>query len=116
MLRKATWPLLLLLLVSTQIFATACDARCGVMASMATQGEMTGMSHCPGMSSDSSSATFTGSTFLATGHCICEICKSDAPLIQKRTLYDFGATPLLKYATIAARECDAPLSAIGRCS
>jgi len=62
MARKATWSLLLLLLVNIQAFASACDVRCGTMAYMNSAGQMVGTAHCQGMASRTLTGTVSPGT------------------------------------------------------
>src|SRR5487761_1045134 len=91
---KATWSLLLLLLVSVQAFAAACDVRCGTMAIMDASSHMSGMNHCHGMVSRSLAGS-TAVTVLATSQpCASHICKSGWVFLQSPVAYELGASSL----------------------
>ena len=87
MVRKTTWSLLLLLLVSVQAFASACDVRCGTMALMGSS--MVGMDHCQGMASQTVSDDAAAYTVMPSQPCASHICKNDWSLLSRAT-YEFG--------------------------
>jgi hypothetical protein len=90
MVRKTTWSMLLLLLVSVQAFASACDVRCGAMALMGgSAGPRVGMAHCQGMASQTVSDDAAAYTVMPSQPCASHICKNDW-LLLSRTTYEFG--------------------------
>lgn len=101
MLRKATWAMLFLLLVSTQVFAATCEIRCGAMASAAMRVEMTNMAGCPGMSP--ASGCRQDPAFRAADHCTSHICENDTALIQNRNVSDVDSAPSFIHGYIAVQ-------------
>ena len=91
MVSKTTWSMLLLLLVSIQAFAAACDVRCGAMALMDSAGPMAGMAHCQGMASLAGHEAVN--TVTASQPCASHICKNDWAL-QSRAVREFGLSSL----------------------
>jgi hypothetical protein len=93
MVRKTTWSMLLLLLVSVQAFASACDVRCGAMALMGSAGPMVGMAHCQGMASQPRADQEAVNTAPPSQPCASHICKNDWAL-QSRAVHEFGLSSL----------------------
>ncbi|MHB2006580.1 MAG: hypothetical protein ACYDBH_01295 [Acidobacteriaceae bacterium] len=93
MVRKTTWSMLLLLLVSMQAFASACDVRCGAMALMGSAGPMVGMAHCQGMASRPLPGHEAVDTAAPSQPCTSHICKNDLA-VQSRALHEFGLSTL----------------------
>ncbi len=93
MVRKITWSMLLLLLVSMQAFASACDVRCGAMALMDSAGPMVGMAHCQGTASRPLAGHEGVNTATPSQPCTSHICKNDWAL-QSRAVYEFGLSSL----------------------
>ena len=89
MVRKTTWSLLLLLLVSVQAFASTCDVRCGAMALTGSAGQTVSMAHCQGMASSSLAGHEAVDTATPSQPCTSHICKNDW-LLLSRTTYEFG--------------------------
>lgn len=79
----------MLLLVSVQAFASACDVRCEAMALMGSPGPMVGMDHCPGMASDAVTGDSGSSKVRPPQPCADHICKNDWSLLS-RAEYEFG--------------------------
>ncbi len=93
MVRKTTWSMLLLLLVSMQAFASACDVRCGAMALMDSAGRMVGMARCQDMASQPRGDQEAVNTATPSQPCASHICGNDWAL-QNRAVYEFGLSPL----------------------
>ena len=93
MVRKTTWSLLLLLLVSVQAFASACDVRCGAMALMDPAGPMVGMEHCQGMASQPRADYEAVDTATPSQPCAGHICQNDWLLLSRIT-YEFSLSSL----------------------
>ncbi len=93
MVRKTTWSMLLLLLVSMQAFASACNVRCGVMALMDSAGPMVGMAHCQGMASRPLPGHKAVDTAAPSKPYTSHICKNDWAL-QSRAVHEFGLSTL----------------------
>ena len=93
MVRKTTWSMLLLLLVSMQAFASACDVRCGAMTLMDSAGPMVGMAHCQGMASRPLPGHEAVDTAAPSQPCASHICKNDWTL-QNRAVHEFGLSTL----------------------
>jgi len=93
MVRKTTWSMLLLLLVSMQAFASACDIRCGTMALMDSAGPMVGMAHCQGMASRPLAGHEAVDTATPSQPCTSHICKNDWSL-QSRVVHELGLSSL----------------------
>ena len=93
MVRKTTWSMLLLLLVSMQAFASACDVRCGVMALTGSAGEMVRMAHCQGMASRPLAGHEAVDTATPSQPCTSRICKNDWSL-QNRVVHELGLSSL----------------------
>lgn len=96
---KATWSLLLLLLVSVQAFAAACDVRCGAMVGMNSANHMSSMAHCPGMASQSVSAHQAILAIAPSQPCASQICRNDWTLFQSPVLHGLGVSPLTMSAS-----------------
>ena len=93
MVRKTTWSMLLLLLVSMQAFASACDIRCGAMALMESAGHMVGMAHCQGMAFRPIAGHEAVDTAAPSQPCASHICKNDWAL-QSRAAHELGLSSL----------------------
>jgi hypothetical protein len=93
MVRKTTWSMLLLLLVSMQAFASACDIRCGAMALTGSAGQTVSMAHCQGMASRPLLGHEAVDTAAPSQPCNSRICKTDWAL-QSRAVYEFGLSIL----------------------
>ena len=109
MVRKTTWSMLLLLLVSVQAFASACDVRCGAMALMDSAGPMASMTHCQGMASRpiaGHEAVDTATPFQA---CVSHICKNDL-VLQSRAVQEFGLSSLV-VSVLSAATIPIPIAA-----
>ncbi len=91
---KATWSLLLLVLVSVQAFAAICDVRCGAMAMMESASHMSGMSDCPGMASQTLPGQQTVATVAPSQLCDSHICKDDWTFLQNPDVYELSITSL----------------------
>jgi len=94
MVRKATWSLLLLLLVSVQAFAATCDVRCMTMATMASAPHMSGMANCQGIASQRISAQQVGITLSSSRPCASHICKDDWTFLQNPVEHELGISSL----------------------
>jgi hypothetical protein len=91
---KATWSLLLLLLVSVQAFAAVCDVRCGAIASADSASHMTGMAHCPGMASQSLPTQPSVVGLMTPQPCASHICQNDWTFLQNSVVHELGILPL----------------------
>ena len=109
MVRRTTWSMLLLLLVSMQAFASACDVRCGAMALMDSAGPMVGMAHCQGMASQPRADQEAVNTATPSHPCASHICGSDWAL-QSRAVYEFDL-PSLPVAVLSAVTASLPVAA-----
>lgn len=112
MVRKTTWSMLLLLLVSVQAFASACDIRCGAMAFMDTAGQMVGMAHCQGMASRPLPGHEAVDTAAPSQPCASHICKNDWAL-QSRTVQELGLSSL-PVAVLSAATIPIPIAIFSR--
>lgn len=92
-MRKATLPFLLLLLLSVQAFASACDVRCATMTAMDPAGRMASMAHCQGMASPSFASHMAVHTITPAQPCASHICKYDLTF-QSRAVPGLGQSPL----------------------
>ncbi len=103
MVRKTTWSLLILLLVSVQAFASACDIRCEAMARMGSPGPMVGMDHCPGIASEAVRGDSGVLKVNPPQPCTDHICKNDWSLLS-RAVYEFGPlSPLVNAVSAVPR-------------
>lgn len=93
MVRKATLPFLLLLLLSVQTVASACEVRCATMTAMNSAGRMASMAHCQGMASRSLASDRAGATVTPVQACVSHICKYDWAF-QSRAVPELGLSPL----------------------
>lgn len=93
MVRKTTWSLLLLLLVSVQALASVCDVRCETMALMGSANPMVGIDHCQGMASQAETVDAAVYTVRLPQPCAGDICKTDWSLLS-RAVYEFGPLSL----------------------
>lgn len=93
MVRKTTGSMLLVLLVTMQAFASACDVRCGTMALMDSAGPMVGMAHCEGMASRPLAGHVAVATATPSHPCVSHICKNDWAL-ESRVVHEFGLSSL----------------------
>ena len=104
---KATWSLLLLLLVSVQAFAVACDVRCGAMAGTNSTSHMSGMAHCPGMASQSDSDCWAVIVMAPPQSCACQVCNHDWTFVQNLIGHELRASlvpmTLLGHAVMPTR-------------
>ena len=93
MVRNTTWSMLLLLLVSMQAFASACDVRCGAMALTGSAGQMVSMAHCQGMASSPLADHEAVDTATPSQPCTSHICKNDWSF-QSRVVHELGLSSL----------------------
>ncbi len=91
---KATWSLLLLLLVSVQAFAATCDVRCGAMALRDSASHMSGMSDCNGMALQTLPGQQAVSTLASSPSCANHICKDDWTFLQNPVEHELGISTL----------------------
>jgi hypothetical protein len=91
---KVAWSLLLLLLVSVQAFAAACDVRCGAIASADSASHMTGMAHCHGMASQPLPTQQSVVSLMSSQPCASHICKNDWTFLQNPVVHELGISPL----------------------
>jgi hypothetical protein len=109
---KATWSLLLLVLVSVQAFAATCDVQCGAMAMMESASHMSGMSDCPGMASQTLPGQQTVAAVAPPQLCDSHICKDDWTFLQNPDVYELSITSLplaLPGNTVIALEIARPV-------
>lgn len=93
MLRKTTWSMLLLLLVSIQAFASGCDVRCATMTTVNSTGHMASMAHCQGMESEPIAGHAAVNTLTLSQPCTSHICKNDWAF-QSRAVQELGLSSL----------------------
>jgi hypothetical protein len=91
---KATWSLLLLLLVSVQSFAATCEVRCGTMAMMVSASQMPGMANCRGMASQRVSDWQADVTVTSAQTCASHICKDDWTFLQSPVEHELAISLL----------------------
>jgi hypothetical protein len=91
---KATWSLLLLLLMSVQAFAATCDVRCGTMAMMESASHMSGMANCRGMTSQRFSGQHAEIALTSSQPCASHICKDDWTFLQNPVEQELGISSL----------------------
>jgi hypothetical protein len=98
-MRRAIMPVLLLLLVSVQVFAGMCSVRCAIMSDADTQNSMSGMTYCHGMSDHAAIGAASAALLAAPGGSS-EICQSDLSLLQNHTDQEIGALQLSDITTV----------------
>lgn len=109
---KATWSLLLLVLVSVQAFAATCDVRCGAMAMMESASHTSGMSDCPRMASQTLPGQQAVATVAPPQLCDSHICKGDWTFLQNSDVHESSISSLplaLPGNTVIALEIAYPL-------
>lgn len=91
---KVTWSLLLLMLVSVQVFAATCDVRCGAMALRDSASQMSGMADCQRMTSQRASDQQFVASLTSSQSCDSHICKDDWTFLQNSVVQELGISAL----------------------
>jgi hypothetical protein len=109
-IRKATWTVILFLLVGAQALATTCAVRCDAMDSMmvASSGASSDMTDCHGLMSAQADSGNGSDMMLAANHCATHACQGDLTPLQSRSLFETAshAGPWVGAVNVHARHSD----------
>jgi hypothetical protein len=86
-IRKATWTVLLFLLVSAQALAATCAVRCDSMMAV-SPGASSNMTDCHGMMSQQTERGNGSDALLVASHCAAHVCQGDLTPLQSRASHE----------------------------
>jgi hypothetical protein len=109
-IRKATWTVLLFLLVGAQALATTCAVRCDAMDAMmaASSGASSDMTDCHGLMSTQAEDGNGSDMMLAANHCAAYACQGDLTPLQSRSSFETAshAGPWIAAVIVYVRHAD----------
>lgn len=109
-IRKATWTILLFLLVGAQALATTCAVRCDAMDSMMAAASCVSseMADCHGLMSTQAESSNGSDIMLADNHCEAHVCQGDLTPLQSRSSFETASHtgPLVGAVILYVRHAD----------